>query len=361
MSVEFSPFLNILWGQNGQGKTNILESLYLLATTRSFRAANDKELVSWNELFCHVDAIVITSNRRVHIEADISTPNCRLKKLFRVNNSSITKFSKLIGFAPMVLFTPQDLEIVKGSPSLRRSFLDFILAQTSPFYLDILQRYQFALEHRNALLREKGDRTTKEDLFPWNNQIVTSGAAIIERRLSLINDLSPLIEEISMAFSSTKEKASISYNSSISFDKPISQAKLIETFFYNELEKKQKEEMSRRQTVVGPHRDDISIFLNNQPVRAFGSQGQQRSTALALKFAEWHYIKKIMEVAPVLLLDDLFSELDKNRSNAIIELIQKTGQTFITSTEVSLPQYEKINLPVSWFKIVEGGSHVLTA
>ena len=352
-----------MWGENGQGKTNIIESLYLIATSRSFRAVHDHELVSWNESSCHLDTTISNDSRQIRIDADIFLNHSlnRSKKQFKVDNLPITRFSKLLGLIPIVLFTPQDLEIVKGSPSFRRGYLDFILSQTSPFYLDTLQRYHTALEHKNTLLREKGESVKKQEITPWNEQIVMSGSILIERRLNLIDKLSPLIETASSIFSNNSETVKTCYNSTIPSLENSCERGQIESLFYNELEKRQKEELYRRQSLVGLHRDDLSVFLNNQPIKIFGSQGQQRSASLALKFAEWHYINNVMETPPVLLLDDIFSELDKNRCKAIFELIQKTGQTFITTTESSCFKYDDINIPISWFKIVKGGSYVLTA
>lgn len=363
LSFEFSPFLNILWGENGQGKTNIIESIYLIATSRSFRAVHDHELIFWNEPSCHIDAIVSKNSRQFRINADIFFNHLlnRSKKQIKVDNLPITKFSKLIGLIPIVLFTPQELEIVKGSPSFRRSYLDFILSQTSPFYLDNLQRYQTVIEQKNTLLREKGDKVKKEEITPWNDQIEAIGSIIIESRLNLTNKLSPIIETTSSVFSNENEIVKICYNSTVPLIEGDSKREQIEALFRNELEKRQKEETYRRQSLVGPHRDDLRVFFNNQMVKTFGSQGQQRSASLALKFAEWHYINTVMGTAPVLLLDDIFSELDENRSKAIFEVIQQTGQTFITTTEPSRFKYDNINLPVSMFKIVEGGSYVLTA
>lgn len=364
LSLELSPCLNILWGKNGQGKTNILESLFLLATSRSFRTTHDQDLIFWGSTSCNVKAAISSISRRIQIEAGISLPHShhRLKKQFHVNGIPIKKFSALVGLAPMVLFTPQDIEIVRGSPALRRSFIDYALSQTSASYLDTLQRYLLAVEQRNRLLREKGGRISFNELVSWNEQLINNGSYIIQKRLNLIKQLEPLIKEASLILSSEKEEVTVCYQSTICTGEPsaLNQEEL-KRAFSKSLEEKHKEELERRQSLVGPHRDDMAVFLNKRSVRAFGSQGQQRSTALALKFAEWHYINNILEIPPILLLDDLFSELDKSRWAALAQLIRKTGQTFITSTEPFFTGFDCSDQPTMQLKIEQGGNYVLTA
>lgn len=322
IDLNFDSRLNIFVGENGEGKTNLLEAIYFLGILKSFRTNQDKQLIKFGQNDFYLNGKILKKNTQSEINI-LFTPN---QKKVKVNNKPLPKIIDLIGQLMVVAFTPEDLDIIKGSPAIRRRFMDIELSQVSSNYLYNLQRYLKILKHRNQTLsaiKRNGTVDIKE-LEAWDDQLVEIGSQIISKRKELISKLNPLMEKIYPRISGGKEKISIQY-------KPC----VVEENFREKLEKRQKDEIRQEITLVGPHRDDISFYINDADSRYFASQGQQRTISICLKLADVQNIHLQTDEFPILLLDDVTSELDKNRREALLEFVSKGSQVFITTTNLS--------------------------
>jgi DNA replication and repair protein RecF len=328
---EVDHMVNIIVGPNAQGKTNLLESIFVLALTKSHRTHQDKELIQWNAPYT-----------QLHGEIDKKYGPCKLDltiaqqgKKAKINGLEQKKLSNFIGALNVVMFAPEDLEIVKGSPSIRRRFLDMEIGQVHPTYLYDLSQYQKILVQRNNYLKQLyTTRDTKAVMLDvWNEQLVQFGIKIIKKRQSFIKKLQIWAEKIHYGITAGKEQIEIAY--SCAFDPLIleDETVLFEQFMIK-LSKVKEQELRRGVTLVGPHRDDLQFTINGKDVQTFGSQGQQRTTALSLKLAEIELIREEVGEYPVLLLDDVLSELDRYRQTQLIETFQNKVQTFITTTGI---------------------------
>lgn len=322
LELNFDRKVNIFVGENGAGKTNLLEAIYFLAILKSFRTNQDKQLVKFGEREFFLNSKILKKDTSIDINVLFDSNQKKVK----VNNKILTKIIDLIGQLIVVAFTPEDLDIVKGSPAIRRRFIDIELAQVSPSYLYHLQRYLKILKHRNQTLSAiKKNRTIDiKELEAWNDQLVENGSQIISQRNNLISKLNPLMEGIYPQISSGKEKVRIEY-------KPC----VVEEKFREKLELRQKDEIQQEVTLVGPHRDDISFYINDVDARYFASQGQQRTITICLKLAEVQNIHYQTDEFPILLLDDVTSELDKNRRELLLKFIGQDNQIFITTTNLN--------------------------
>lgn len=322
LELNFDRMINIFVGENGAGKTNFLEAIYFLAILKSFRTNQDKQLVKFGEKRFFLNSKILKKDTAIDINVLFDSNQKKVK----VNNKILTKIIDLIGQLIVVAFTPEDLEIVKGSPAIRRRFIDIELSQVSPIYLYHLQRYLKILKHRNqtlSALKRNGTVDIKE-LEAWDDQLVEVGSQIISKRKELISKLNPLVEEIYPQISAGKEKMKIEY-------KPC----VIEEKFREKLKERQKQEIQQEVTLVGPHRDDISFYINDVEARYFASQGQQRTITICLKLAELQNIHLQTDEFPILLLDDVTSELDKNRRDSLLKFIGADNQIFITTTDLN--------------------------
>lgn len=336
LEVEFHPGLNIFLGQNAQGKTNILESIYFLALTRSHRTRNDRDLIYFESTDFKVSGQLQRETGPLPLEISL-TPKGRITK---VNHLKQAKLSNYIGHMNVVLFAPEDLQLIKGSPAGRRKFIDIELGQMKPLYLSDLSQYNHVLKQRNSYLKnsEKIDATFLEVL---DSQLASFGSRVIHHRLEFIKKLEAKAKEKHTRLSDNKEDLSIQYQSTVFSE----DGNDIEEQFLSMLEKNRQKDIFRKTTSIGPHRDDLAFFINNMNA-TFGSQGQHRSVVLSLKLAEIELMEEITREKPILLLDDVMSELDNYRQLQLLETISNNIQTFITTTTLDhlkeLPEELKI-------------------
>ena len=318
LSIQFDSGTNILYGDNAQGKTNILESIYLSATTKSHKGCKDKELINFEAQEAHIRTYVVKDDLEHRVDMHLRKNK---SKGIAINGQKIKKAADLLGLLNVVFFSPEDLSIIKNGPSERRHFVDMELCQLDSFYLYNLNNYNKIVNQRNKLLKDLSfNPNLRETLFIWDSQLVSYGSKIIERRSSFVKQLNEIIYDIHVRLSGGKEELKIVYEPDAVMD---------------ELEKKLKDSNEKdirlKQTTVGPHRDDFSFLVGGIDIRKFGSQGQQRTAALSLKLSEIELVKKITKDTPLLLLDDVLSELDSNRQNYLLNSIGDI-QTIITCT-----------------------------
>ena len=318
LQIDFDQATNILFGDNAQGKTNILESAYVSATTKSHKGSRDKEMIRFGEEEAHIRTVVCKKEQDFQI--DIHLKKNRAKGI-AINQLPIKKASDLIGILNIVFFSPEDLNIIKDGPAERRRFLDLELCQLDKIYLSDLTAYNKVLKQRNSLLKDMIYRPDLKDTLPiWDEQLVEYGKRIIRRRQSFIEELYEIVQEIHGNLSGKRELLTLKYEPNVE-----------SIFFQDELFRASERDRKLCQTSVGPHRDDISFMLGDIDIRKFGSQGQQRTAALSLKLSEIELVKKSIGDTPVLLLDDVLSELDSNRQNYLLNSIHDI-QTIITCT-----------------------------
>ena len=317
---EFLPNTNILYGNNAQGKTNALEALYLFSIGKSFRTQQDRELINFDENFTKLLVEFDDKIRTNEIEIVIRRDR---KKQIKINDIPIAKMGDLIGKFNVILFSPDELNLTKGSPNARRRFLDIALSQMRPKYYHILRRYNKVLEQRNNLikkLRVCSDNSAKETLFVWNEKLAEYGMAIIGYRKNFVEKLQEFSQKIHFEISG--ESFEIRY-------KP---AFLTKEEFKEKLDKSIDKEIEQGFTLYGPHRDDLDIYTENKDIKTYGSQGQHRSAVLALKLAQADIIYDDTGEYPILLLDDIMSELDSVRRTYLVSKI-KDKQEIITCTD----------------------------
>lgn len=338
LNLELKPGLNIFIGKNAQGKTNLVESIYYLSCGSSYRTVDNKEAISWDDEIAIVRSRVKIKDKETFIE--IFLPSKGRRKI-RVNGSYLKKISDLWGNLVIVIFSPQDLDIVRSSPIYRRQFLDKILNQINPEYRYHFERYKKILNQRNSLLKlfHLTNRRKKliNSLDLWNRLMVTSGSLLIIERIKLLSVLNNMAACVINKIASG-EKLKLYYDTSIHVEEK-DKIKDLEVKMLRNLEAVKKRDISVGATTVGPHRDDIKITLNNKNVRQYGSGGQQRTVAISLKFAELNFYNEKLGKRPILLLDEVLSELDENRRRALLEMSTEIDQTIITSTHY--PQWLK--------------------
>lgn len=318
LHMELSPGTNILYGNNAQGKTNILEAVYVCCTTRSHRGSKDKEMIRFSQDESHIKICV--RKQEVPYRIDMHLKKNRAKGV-AINGVPIRKASELFGIVNVVFFSPEDLNLIKDGPSQRRRFLDLELCQLNKLYVHALISYNRVLLQRNKLLKELAFHPEYEKtLDVWDMQLVHYGKEIIRYRETFLNQLNEMILEIHKSLTGGKETLKLVYD-------PQTQAeKFEETVKQNRMQ-----DIRQKTTLCGPHRDDISFFTNEIDIRKFGSQGQQRTAALSLKLAEIQLVKRLVKDYPILLLDDVLSELDGERQNHLLSAISPI-QTMITCT-----------------------------
>ncbi len=330
--LELNPNLNIFIGNNGQGKTNLLESIYFLGTTSSHRTNTDKEMINWEKDKSVIQCLL---NKRDHSLKLLISLDGSNKKV-EINNNPLEKVSELIGNLNVVLFSPEDLYLVKGGPSYRREFLNIEVSQVSTYYHYLLNDYRHILRQRNNYLKDIRDhRKLNYDILDiWDEKLIELGSKIIKKRLEVIDKLKILARLSQRKITNGSENLLIEYESSLNDN--ISKNDNIKLIFREVLANNRKDEVKRGYTLFGPHRDDLKLTINGIDLRKYGSQGQQRTTALALKLAELEFMKSESGEYPVLLLDDVFSELDEKRRDTLLTLIAEKVQTFITATDINV-------------------------
>jgi DNA replication and repair protein RecF len=336
-AISFNSSLNIFIGNNAQGKTNIIESIYTLMRGNSYRTTDDQNLIHWSQdksyilgEICQKEACFHISILLQNIEKPVPQPN-RLKKIIKINKKYQKKSWLLKKFNP-VIFTPEDLQIIKSSPSIRRKFLDEVIINLSPVYYQYLKDYNHILFQRNALLKNiKNQKEINQQLMVWDQNIIKLGTFIIFYRVKFLQKLNQKAKIFHQMMTENKETIKLKYNSNILTTYTDDKEEISKIMEYK-LKSAKEKDFNLKITTVGPHRDDYFIMNNEINLGLYGSQGQQRTAVLSLKLAELELFKEKINEYPPLLLDDVMSELDSERRIFLIQLIKdKAMQTFITS------------------------------
>ena len=333
-NIEFDKKLNIFYGENGQGKTSILEAIYFLSISKSFRTKSEKIVLQFEkDLFDIKGYFTDRNDREILIRVFYSLKDG--KNLF-LNENKLNKYSEIIGISPVILLSLEDLELTYGIPSNRRKFIDILLSQVNPLYLHALQNYKRSILQRNKHLNMINEKKESiNSLFPWDKQIVEYGSEIINYRLKLIEYINESISNYYRLISKKHESIKVEYKSRITnkFENP--NLDLINEKFNELLKSELNTDLQKQSSTIGPHRDDIQFFMNDNLIKSFGSQGENKTFLIALKFLEGDYIKTKIKCEPIFLMDDIFGELDSKRVERLTEHISTLGQTFITTVSKS--------------------------
>ncbi len=366
------PGLNILYGNNGQGKTNVIEAVNMCACARSHRTSKDVELIRHGSSFYNIDLKYYASYAEVLDDAYEESVGIRYKRLVTVGNEfkreltkdgiSVPRVVDFVGTFHAVIFAPEDLSLVKDGPAVRRRFLDLLLSQIKPSYFQNLQLFSRILKQRNTLLKQFRDLGKSLDLFQaeqlsmWDEEFARVAANLIMDRLQLIDKLSFWAGDIHKKISGGLEKLRLVYRTLSGVTIDLQQADIVDNVFQR-LKKTRNEDIFRGSTSSGPHRDDFDLLINDFTLKSFGSQGQQRTAVLALKMAELEIIRHQVNEAPVLLLDDVLSELDIGRREHLLNSLQHV-QIFVTCTDPEqLDQNWLLNVSAdkpAYFKVQHG-------
>ena len=353
-NLDFSSMINVFYGQNAQGKTNILEAIFYSSFGMSHRTFTEDDLL---KISCREMAV------GVEYESFSGVHDIKIKKYQQLGRNKKEIFldgtkvrpKEHYGSLNVVMFSPEDLQLVKGEPSLRRRFFDMQIAQTDPIYYDLLVKYNRVLQQRNKLLKEIRDNgSSSKELEPWNKEFIVLATAIAKKRQLALEKLQAIAGEIYASITGNKETLTIKYelkanNGELLY--PESDFSAWEMFYTTKLAERERIDILRGNTGIGPNRDDIVLLLNGMSLKSFGSQGQQRSGALALKLSQLEYVRREIGEFPVLLLDDVMSELDNSRRAQLLLFIDGRVQTFITVNDRELiPELEGN----AYFEIMQG-------
>ena len=318
LNISFDKGITILYGDNAQGKTNVLEACYIAGTTKSHRGSKDKEIIQFGEDEAHIRLNV--NKHDVGHRIDMHLRKNKSKGV-AIDGISIRKSGELFGLLNMIFFSPEDLSIIKNGPGQRRRFMNLELCQLNKLYYHNYVNYNKALNQRNTLLKQISfNKSLKDTLDMWDEYLIQYGTAIIEERQQFVDQLNSIVKEIHEHLTGGRESIEIEYEKNVS-----------KNDYKNVMKKKRDIDLKYQTSGVGPHRDDICFKIDGVDVRTFGSQGQQRTAALSLKLAEIELVKSIIHDTPVLLLDDVMSELDSNRRSFLLDSI-KDIQTVVTCT-----------------------------
>lgn len=339
LTLTFDKGTNILYGDNAQGKTNILEAIYVSATTKSHRGSKDKEIINFDRQEAHIRTYVEKEGIETRVDMHLRKNK---SKGIAIDGQKIKRAADLLGLCNVVFFSPEDLGIIKNGPSERRRFMDMELCQLDGFYLYNLNHYNKIVNQRNKLLKDMYfNPQLKDTLHIWDMQLVSFGSKLIERRRLFVEQLNEIIYEIHKKLSGGREELFIAYEPDTEIED-----------FEKKLQINQERDIRAKMTSVGPHRDDFSFFAGKVDIRKYGSQGQQRTAALSLKLSEIELVKRMTKDTPVLLLDDVLSELDSSRQNYLLNSIGEI-QTIITCT--GLEEFINNRFEIDRvFKVAEG-------
>lgn len=341
IEMDFDPNVNIILGENAQGKTNLIEAIYISSMGKSFRNSNDKDLVKFDADMCRVNTCYKKFDEDKSVEIAINNTG---KKYIKVDGLAAKKISELMENILTVIFSPEDLKIIKEDPAKRRNFVDRELCQLKISYFNNLSNYKKTLKQRNSYLKESNIDKNMLDVF--NMQLAQYGAKIIKERMEFVKKLNKISQKIHNEITNGRENIEIKYVSNIPVEE---KTELIEINFLNALKNSESQDLIHKNTSRGPHKDDLKVLINKIDAKKFGSQGQQRTAALALKLAEINLIIEEKEETPILLLDDVMSELDSERQKYLVNGL-KNIQIFLTTTELveevrqSLPHGKIINI-----------------
>ena len=334
LRIDFAPGTNLIYGDNAQGKTNLLEAIYACATTSSHRSSKDKEIIAFGEEEAHVRLFVEKKETVTRIDYHISRSR---NKEAAVNGVPLGKVSELLGQFHVVFFSPEDLKIIKSAPIERRSFLNVELCQLSPYYTRQLINYKKTLVQRNALLKEFREKPELSGMMNiYEEKLAESGEALMKDRAEFIEELDEIVRPIHREITEGKEELKLTYVPGAEI------GSMADRLFLN-----RDRDIALGSTTLGPQRDEIEFYIDGVDVKHFGSQGQQRTTALSLKLAEIELVKRKIGETPVLLLDDVLSELDAGRQEKLLQSISST-QTFLTCTGMDDFVRRSINVDKKW-------------
>ncbi len=320
VAVAFEPGVNIIYGDNARGKTNLIESIYMAATSKSHRMSKDSEIIRLGEEEGHIHMDFVKNDISEVLDIHLSK---RGKKRIAVNKTPIRKMNELFGILHVIMFSPEDLGLIKNGPKDRRRFIDLELSQLNPLYMFYLSQYHKVLKQRNKLLKDS--RSPQEDsalVDVFDQQLSSYGAHIIEMREEFIDALNPVYKERHHHISGGRESVQLEYEKNVTAEE-----------LYDKLKSRLDRDFRMKMTSVGPHRDDLKFMMDEIDLRRFGSQGQQRTAALSLKLSEIALVKEKIDDSPILLLDDVLSELDHSRQQYLTSHLEEI-QTFITCTGV---------------------------
>lgn len=341
LNMNFDEKINIIYGDNAQGKTNILESMYVCATSKSHRGSKDREIIRFDNDESHIKVNVKKNDMNYRIDMHLKKNK---PKGIAVNGIPIKRAVELFGILNIVFFSPEDLNIIKNGPSERRRFIDMELSQLDKIYLDCLINYNKVVNQRNSLLKEyafSGREDIISSLDIWDMQLVKYGNDVIKSREKFVKEINDLVKSIHTKLSGDREQLEIIYEPCVK-----------EQDFKSELVRVRDRDLKFKCTNIGPHKDDMCFLINGMDVRKYGSQGQQRTAALSLKLAEIELVKQIIHDTPVLFLDDVLSELDSRRQNFLLDSIGNI-QTMITCT--GLDEFINNRFSINKiFKVVNG-------
>ena len=354
LDLNFQAMINVFFGQNAQGKTNILEALFYSAFGMSHRTSSEEDLLRWGNNALATGVAYSNFSGRHEVKIKKYQQQNRWKKEIFLDGAKVRP-KEHYGSLNVVMFSPEDLQLVKGEPALRRRFFDMQISQTDPLYSELVVKYNRVLQQRNRLQKELRDGVgTLPALIPWNEEFIRLAAALSKKRLLALAKLEQIASDIYASITQYKEKLTVHYelkgnNGELFY--PETADFCSEEFYRNKLAERQSVDILRGNTGIGPHRDDLQLLLNNMSLRSFGSQGQQRSGALALKLSQLEYVRQEIGEFPILLLDDVMSELDNNRRAQLLQFIDGRVQTFITVNDKELIPA----LPgTAYFNIVSG-------
>ncbi|SHE81323.1 DNA replication and repair protein RecF [Fodinibius roseus] len=328
-NVAWAPHLNVITGKNGAGKTNLIDAIHYLCMSRSFVSSSDRYVSHHDATFFMIKGH-FEGNIRSSFDVGCSYSRGEGKKIF-VNESPLDRLSDLIGMVPVVVLSPADKKLTSEGPKERRSFIDSFISQISPRYLQDLMDFRKARKQRNKLLQEfRGSREVLEAyLAPWNVQLVEYGSRIVAKRTQVLNQFQEYLEREYEVISGMRHKPHLVYQT---FCEPSGEDQTVRERYKTKLEEEQDHEMERELTLVGPHRDEIVFYLDDFELRKYGSQGQHRLFAVALKLAQLLYFSEELDDLPIFLLDDVFGDLDAQRTEVLLNaLIEHAGQTFVTA------------------------------
>lgn len=354
-AVDFDDKKNFITGDNAQGKTNLLEAIYYLSRAKTFRRSNDSQLIRFGCDFFLIKGTV--QNKKGQLNIAFYYNEVQGNKILQVNGEKRERLNSIADQLQTVLYSPDDLWLIKGGPAYRRRYFNDIISKISSRYTYDLVRYEKTLQQRNNILkklRETGTNSNSKQLELWTVPLVQYGSRILRKRVEVLEQLKPLIRLISRRITGEKDEVSIKYYSSITgtlWDKV--EKEKIEEIFTEKLAKVEKEEIKKGFSVVGPHRDDVYLLVNGRDLKVYGSQGQYRTAILALKLAEVEFLKGQLGEYPLLLLDDVFSELDQRRRSFLIEEIMGNLQIFITGTDLSKAELKGCS--GKWFQVTRIG------
>ena len=362
LDIDFHKNVNIIYGNNAEGKTNLLESIYMCATTKSYKNTKDAEIINFGENDAHIRIDYFDEKKEKLEKIDIQL-NRDIKKGIAKNGIKIKKISDYIGSFLVVLFSPEDLNIIKNGPDARRKFLNVLICEIDKIYLSNLSNYTKVLNQRNSLLKDLyvASGANKEMLFSmldtYDDQLINYGTEIIKKRIEIINDIKIFIKDINEKITNNKESLDVSYESDIlNYEKcdTITNDNIAD--FKSDYKKlllsNRDNDIKNSWTKIGPQRDDIKFIVSDIDLRTYGSQGQKKTAAISLKFSELLIIYKKTKMLPILLLDDVFSELDEDRQKFLISNL-KSIQTIITCTGIKKNIFELLN-PNKIFKVSNG-------